>query len=149
MIDGKTRNNLLQEIEKTGNVYLSCLKVGVNKATYYRWRQTDKAFRKQADNAIRCGRENLCDIAEHALMINVKGGKMDAIKYALSHNSPRYKPKDKRAIIVHTTAENNEDAIAFNNKERERHYYDGYSDAIKKYTEDTKLYTDKEDEEKE
>lgn len=149
MIDGKTRNKLLEELEKSGNVYLSCLKIGINKATYYRWRENDKTFRKQADKAIRNGRGNMCDVAEHALMMNVKDKKMDAIKYVLSHNSPRYKPKDKRALIIHSTAENNEDAIAFKNKERERDYYNGYSDAIKKYTEDTMLHTDKEDQENE
>jgi hypothetical protein len=35
MIDDKTKQKLLDEISNFGNVYLSCLKVGVDKATYY------------------------------------------------------------------------------------------------------------------
>lgn len=135
MIDGKVRNNLLQELEKSGNVYLSCLKVGVNKATYYRWRKDDKRFRKQSNQAVRSGKENICDMAEHYLMMNVKDKKMDAIKYVLSHNSPRYKPKDKRAFIIHSNAENSESAIALKQKEHDRIYYNGQSDALKKFIE--------------
>lgn len=149
MIDDKTRQKLIQELEKSGNVYLSCLKVGVNRATYYRWREMDSKFKKSANNALRSGRENICDIAEHALLMNVKDKKMDAIKYVLGHLSPKYKPKDKRAFIIHSNVENSEETIALKHKERERYYHDGYSEAMKKFTEEIKLYTDERDTENE
>lgn len=99
MIDGKTIESLLQELEKSGNVYLSCMKVGVDKSTYYRWLKENKSFKKQAMTAIRFGRANNCDVAEHALMLNVKDKKMDAIKYVLSHNSPKYKQKKSSDVV--------------------------------------------------
>lgn len=102
MIDDKTKNRFLQELEKSGNVYLSCLKIGINRATYYRWKNGDKEFKKKASWAERNGRQNNCDIAEHALMINVKEKKMEAIKYLLSHQSPRYKPKNRKIHIEHS-----------------------------------------------
>lgn len=104
MIDEETKQRLIQEIEKSGNVYLSCMKVNINKATYYRWLKEDSGFKKKAKQAEKIGRENNCDIAKHALMLNVKDKKMDAIKYVLSHNSPEYKPNEKRVsnvMIVH------------------------------------------------
>lgn len=100
MIDGDTKNKLLDEIQKSGNVYLSCLKVNIGKATYYRWIKDDKNFKKAAKQAEKIGRENNCDIAEHALMLNVKDKKMDAIKYQLSHNSPIYKAKQTSNVII-------------------------------------------------
>ncbi|MFA4999211.1 MAG: hypothetical protein WC519_00535 [Parcubacteria group bacterium] len=93
MIDDKTKNKLLKELEKNGNVFLSCLKIGINRSTYYRWIESDKKFRKLANQALRHGRENNCDIAEHALMLRVKEKDMTAIKYLLDHNDQRYKSK--------------------------------------------------------
>lgn len=101
MIDDETKRKLLEELEKTGNVYLSCTKAGVNRATYYRWKKQDNRFRKLADMAERDGRANICDVAEQALLIKVKEKDMTAIKYVLSHNSPIYKPKriDKFTLV--------------------------------------------------
>lgn len=100
MIDGKTKNKLLEELEKNGNVYLSCLKINIHRSTYYRWKGEDKEFNKKAEQAERTGRENNCDIAEHALMLNVKDKKMEAIKYVLGHNSPKYKPKKTSSVTI-------------------------------------------------
>lgn len=106
MIDEATKNKLLQELEKSGNVYLSCLKVGVNKATYYRWLKEDNAFSKKAYQAIRFGRENNCDVAEHSIMLLVKEKNLKASEYILSHNSPRYKPSmsSSKVFLEHKRA---------------------------------------------
>lgn len=102
MIDNKTKQKLLEEIERSGNVYLSCIKIGVDKSTFYRWKEQDKEFSKKAGEAIRTGRENNSDVAEHALMLKVKEKNMDAIKYILGHNSPRYKQnKSSNVVILH------------------------------------------------
>ena len=92
MLSNKTKNDLLTELEKNGNVSLSCAKIGMDKSTFYRWLK-NKAFKKRAELAIDHGRETNCDIAESSLIVQVKKGRMDAIKYLLSHNSPRYKQR--------------------------------------------------------
>jgi hypothetical protein len=130
MIDDETKEKLLSELEKSGNVYLSCLKINVNKATYYRWKKDDKDFRKKSTQAEKLGRESNCDIAEHALMLNVKDRKLDAIKYVLSHNSPRYKGKQtsnvvilhkKESVIASTVEESWEESVEkIFEKEREK-----------------------------
>jgi len=100
MINDKAKNKLLRELEKGGNVYLTCLKTNINRSTYYRWKNEDKEFKSKADRAERQGRKNNCDIAEQALMLNVRDKKMDAIKYLLSHHSPRYKTKNSSNVII-------------------------------------------------
>ncbi|MFA6105346.1 MAG: hypothetical protein WC725_01955 [Patescibacteria group bacterium] len=101
MIDDKTKLNLLKEIQKNGNVSLSCIRINIDHATYYRWKKEDKEFRKKANEAETIGRKNNCDLAEHALILLVKEKKIEAVKYLLSHNSPRYKPKTTNAVILH------------------------------------------------
>lgn len=100
MIDDKTKQKLLKELEKTGNVYLACLKVGIDRSTHYRWLDSDKTFKKQASQAIRRGKENSCDIAKHALMLKVKDKDMRAIEYLLSHNDPAYRRKQNNNITI-------------------------------------------------
>ena len=91
MIDNETKQKLLKELEKCGNVFVSCSKVGINRSTFYRWKESDDIFRGEAEKVERLGRADNTDIGEHALMMNVKKGNMDAIKYLLRHNSPMYR----------------------------------------------------------
>lgn len=102
MKDNETKNNLLKRLSKDGNVSLSCLSVGVNKATYYRWMKKDKAFRYKAKYMIRYGKETVSDVAKQALLLLIKEKNLQAIKYFLSHNDPVYKPKrDSKVTILH------------------------------------------------
>ena len=100
MIDDSQKKKLLKDLEKSGNVYLSCLKSNIARSTFYRWQDEDKKFKKSAKDAIRRGRENNADVAEHALMIKVKEKDMKAITYTLSHNSPYYKPKRISKVVM-------------------------------------------------
>lgn len=100
MIPEEVKRKLLSELEKSGNIYFACNKTGVDRSTFYRWKKEDQSFRKSADQAVRSGRENMCDLAEHALLLNVKDKKMEAIKYVLSHNSPTYRPKRTSRVIL-------------------------------------------------
>ncbi|KKQ82209.1 MAG: hypothetical protein UT05_C0003G0031 [Parcubacteria group bacterium GW2011_GWF2_38_76] len=102
MIDDTTKQKLLKELEKSGNVWSSCLKLNIHRSTYYRWKKTDKKFGRTANTMERHGRENMCDIAKHALMLNVKDKKMDAIKYVLGHYDPLFKRNQtSNVVIVH------------------------------------------------
>ncbi|MFA6228304.1 MAG: hypothetical protein WC668_03935 [Patescibacteria group bacterium] len=102
MIKSPTKKKLLAELEKNGNVTIACLKSGVNRATFYRWKQESNEFKERAEQAELSGRENNCDIAEQSLMLKIKDKDLGAIKYLLSHNSPRYKGKEtSMAVIIH------------------------------------------------
>lgn len=91
MIDAKTKQKLLEGIYKFGNIYMSCLSVGISRADYYRWIKKDNSFKEKAEEAMRIGRENFVDICEGGLIKNVKNGNQRAIEYGLRFNSERYK----------------------------------------------------------
>ena len=101
MVDLETKNKLLKELEKTGNISISCARADIDRSTYYEWLKCDKEFGKKMKEAMKRGRENNCDIAEHALMLKVKDKDLGAIKYQLGHKSPRYKPKARKVRIEH------------------------------------------------
>lgn len=100
MIPDEIRRKFLAELEKSGNVYFACNKAGIHRSTFYRWKKENKKFKRSAEDALRIGRENICDLAEHALLLNVKEKKMDAIKYVLSHHSDIYKPKRTSKVVI-------------------------------------------------
>jgi hypothetical protein len=93
MIDEETKKQLLKEIQRFGIITVACAKTSIDKATYYRWRKDDPIFRKRADIAVRIGRSNTDDLAEYALVGNVKKGMQRSIEYYPSHRSARYRPK--------------------------------------------------------
>jgi len=99
MVDQETKTKLIEELERDGNIYRACAKVGIGTSTFYRWK-SDKVFWKQAQATIKLGRENACYIGEHSLLSLVKEKDLGAIKYLLSHNSPVYKPRMTSKVIL-------------------------------------------------
>lgn len=87
----KLVNELLAELEKTGIASNACSKVGLPRATYYRWREEDLEFRFGTDTAIEAGRSNMVDFAESKLVKNMNEGQQRAIEYYLKHNDDRYR----------------------------------------------------------
>jgi hypothetical protein len=98
MIDDQTKQKLLDELEKTGNVWSSCAKLNIHRSTVYRWRD-DKQFRRVMDKAVRVGRDNMNDFTEHALMTNVKKCIQRAIEFYLVHRHPAYKQKRNSYVL--------------------------------------------------
>lgn len=101
MIDNVTKKQFLRELEKTGNVYFSCQKTGISRATVYRWKDNDRDFRARLRKSLRCGRDNMNDIAEHVLGLKIKEKDTNAIKYWLSHNHPNYRLKRHKIVMEH------------------------------------------------
>lgn len=99
MIRGKIKLKLLKEIEKFGNVYLSCQKIGIDKATYYRWKENDEEFKKRAERAEEIGRENIGEVAEYGLLQNIKEKNQRAIEFALVNVSKKYK-RDRTTNVI-------------------------------------------------
>lgn len=101
MIDDKTKDMFLKFLEKYGNVSLACNKAGINRCTYYRWKETDKQFKKRTSHLIKLGRENMTDMSEHALLVEIRNGNIRAIEFSLRHNSSRYKRQSISTTIIH------------------------------------------------
>jgi len=81
---------LLEQLQKTPIVQIACEKSGVGRATYYRWRNEDPDFAKEADTALKEGRSLVNDMAESQLMSAIRDKNMTAIIYWLKHHHESY-----------------------------------------------------------
>jgi len=89
----KNKDKLLEQLAKTPIVQIACEKTGVSRATYYRWRQEDEEFAKNADKAISYGNSLMNDMAESQLLSLIKDKHPTAIIFWLKHHHAAYIPK--------------------------------------------------------
>jgi len=127
MVSKGLKKKILEELEKAGSILSACSKFGVHRSTYYRMKERDEEFRKNAEEAEELGRENKVDMGEYRLLQNVNAGNQRAIEYLLGHNSERYRNMRQEDIqkIVESTIE----------KSKEQYYNSGYIDAFKEFGE--------------
>lgn len=92
------KSKLIQILEETPLVNYACKKIGIGRTTFYRWMKSNLQFKRDVERAMQNGRFQWNEIAESALMKNVRDGKMDAVKFYLAHNDKRYIPK--RAVFI-------------------------------------------------
>lgn len=85
------KQQLLEALEESPNLGQALTRVGINRSTYYRWRQDDQVFALNADNAMWNGREKTADMVEMSLLGKARDGSVQAQKIYLEHNHPRYK----------------------------------------------------------
>jgi ACT domain-containing protein len=81
---------LIEQLKKTPIVQVACEKVGVGRATYYRWRKEDEEFAKLADEAISEGNFLVNDMAESQLMSAIRDKNLTAIIFWLKHHHASY-----------------------------------------------------------
>lgn len=87
------KSELIKQLRKTPIIHVACLKLGLNRTTYYRWRNTDKKFAEDADVVIREGHDLMNDMAESQLITAIKNNDLSAIMFWLKHHHPSYKNK--------------------------------------------------------
>lgn len=141
MIDNDTKKRLIDELEKDANILGTCRKIGIAPATFYRWKKGDSGFRKKVQQAEQIGRRNMTDVAEQALMLKVKEKDLGAIKWVLSHNSERYKPKNKKIILEHLNQSKEQQKLY---SEKERKKIDDLSEEIRLLGEELRNISDEE-----
>lgn len=81
---------LVEQLKKTPIIQIACEKVGVARATYYRWKKQDAMFAKEADEAIVTGELLINDLAESQLLSAIKDKNLTAIIFWLKHHHARY-----------------------------------------------------------
>ncbi|MCF7815757.1 MAG: hypothetical protein K9M10_03505 [Candidatus Pacebacteria bacterium] len=89
----KLKEALLEQLKRTPTVETACQKVGVGRATVYRWRDQSKGFKEQMESALNEGRIFMSDIAENQLFALIGEKKYEAIRLYLSTHNPRYSNK--------------------------------------------------------
>lgn len=84
---------LIQQLKKTPIVQIACEKVGVGRASYYRWHKENAEFAKLADEALEEGSSLINDMAESQLLAAIRDQNMTAIIFWLKYHHPAYATK--------------------------------------------------------
>ena len=91
----ENKSELIKLLKKTPIIQVACERCGISRATFYRWKNKDKTFAKEADKAIKEGTEIVNDMAVSQLISAIKDRNMGAIRFWLQNNDPRYAQKLK------------------------------------------------------
>lgn len=89
----KLKEAFLEQLKRTPTIETACQKVGVTRATVYRWLNGNKKFEKLVDEALVEGRTFMSDIAENQLFSLIGDKKIEAIRLYLSTHNARYSNK--------------------------------------------------------
>ena len=87
----KVKDAFLSELRKIPIVQVACEKTGISRQSIYRWRQEDKAFEKEMDEALVEGEALVSDMSESQLLTLIKEKNFPAIRFWLNKRSPKYK----------------------------------------------------------
>lgn len=90
MKSSKEKEKLIEQLKKTPIVQIACEKVGVGRASYYRWRKENPEFAKQTDEAIAEGLLLINDMAESQLISAIRDKNMTGIIFWLKHRHKSY-----------------------------------------------------------
>ncbi|MFH1142745.1 MAG: phBC6A51 family helix-turn-helix protein [Candidatus Uhrbacteria bacterium] len=86
----KQKELVIEQLKKTPIIQIVCEKVGISRATFYRWKQDDLAFADAIDRAIFMGVELINDMAESQLLAAIRDQNMTAIIFWLKHRHRGY-----------------------------------------------------------
>ncbi|KKU82237.1 MAG: hypothetical protein UY07_C0001G0023 [Parcubacteria group bacterium GW2011_GWA1_47_8] len=89
----KLKKAFLEQLKRTPTIETSCQKVGIARATVYRWIKASGKFEKKVDEALVEGRTFMSDIAENQLFSLIGDKKIEAIRLYLSTHNSRYSNK--------------------------------------------------------
>ena len=89
----KEKELILEQLKKTPIVQLACEKVGISRATYYRWKNADRKFSMLAQEAILEGSRLVNDMAESQLLSAIRDKNMTAIIFWLKHHHSAYETR--------------------------------------------------------
>lgn len=96
--------DLLEKLKETPVVEIVCRKIGIARATYYRWRQADEKFARDADIALQEGSDLVNDMAESQLISAIKDQNLGAIIFWLRSHHPAY--ANKVEVTAHLKNQN-------------------------------------------
>lgn len=82
----KDKGLIIEQLKKLPIIQIACEKTGIGRASYYRWKEQDELFAKEANKAIILGREFINEMAESQLLTQIKEQNMTAIIFWLKHN---------------------------------------------------------------
>jgi hypothetical protein len=91
----KEKESVLANLRKMPIVQIACQGAGVARATYYRWLNEDKEFKKAAHKAMKDGEMFINDLSESQVVSLIKDRNLPAITLWLKNHHPKYADKLK------------------------------------------------------
>lgn len=103
----KQKELLIEQLKKMPIIQVACEKLGVGRATYYRWLKSDERFKEASNQASMEGRLLINDLAESKLISALNDGDLRAVQWWLRHNHEIYSNK-----VEVTTKENSKKKLS-------------------------------------
>jgi len=88
----KLKNSLIEQLREMPILQFAYKKVGVSRASYYRWRK-DPEFAKEVDTAIAEGEALITDLSEGQLISLIRDRNFPALHLWLKAHHPKYGQK--------------------------------------------------------
>jgi len=93
MKKNKTKELILEQLRKVPLVQIACEKIGIARASFYRWKWQDKEFTKAVDEAILEGEMLINDLSETQLINLIRNQNFPSIQLWLRTHHKKYSPK--------------------------------------------------------
>ncbi len=84
---------IVEQLKKTPIIQVTCEKMGVSRATFYRWKKRDPKFAEDAEIALQEGAQLINDMAESQLISAIRDGNLTGIIFWLKNHHKNYSPK--------------------------------------------------------
>mgnify|MGYP001160658954 CR=1 FL=1 len=89
----KNKLTVINELRTIPIIEVACKKTGVGRSTFYRWREEDKNFSEQVEQALAEGQSNISGLAESKLIAAIQDQNMTGIIFWLKSHHKDYSNK--------------------------------------------------------
>ena len=96
----KNKELIVEQLKKTPIIEVVCKKVGIGRATYYRWKKEDQNFAEKTEQSLEDGLGMISDLAESKLISAIQNENMTGIIFWLKSHRSTYRNR-----VELTTAE--------------------------------------------
>ena len=93
MKNNDTKKHFLEHLRKVPIIQVACEKSNVSRATIYRWRDKEKKFRKELEEAIADGEALVNDMSESQLISLIKEKNFQAVSFWLRHRHQKFRER--------------------------------------------------------
>lgn len=89
----KQKEAIIEHLQKLPIVSAVCEKIGIGRATFYRWKSEDKIFQKNIDDALLNGCCLVNDLAEANILNQIKDQNLTAAIFWLKNHHKTYRDR--------------------------------------------------------
>lgn len=95
----KQKELLLGHLRTVPIVEMATKRIGISRATFYRWCSEDEGFKTDVENAKVEGIESINDVSEAQLISLIKEKKYQALALWLKNNHQRFMSQERRDFV--------------------------------------------------